>query len=72
MSNLKKLSDEHPALAGFIRGLVHAVLIGAISAGINYFSTASIPDSYAAYAAFIVALLRTLEGFIDANNPPKS
>lgn len=64
--------DAHPALAGIIRGFLQAILLGAISAGINYFSDAgNIPAPYAAYASILVILLRSLEGMVDSINKKK-
>ncbi|MCL6437200.1 MAG: DUF1508 domain-containing protein [Rubrobacteraceae bacterium] len=54
-----------PALAGLLRGLLLAILVGVISAATNYLSTAHIPEAYASYAAIVVLILRAIEGAID-------
>lgn len=53
-----------PAMAGFIRGLIQAVVVAAIGAAITYLTSVDFPGP-AYIVSLIVALLRTGEGFVD-------
>ena len=59
-----------PSLAGMLRGLVHAVILAAVSAAVLYVSTPeNVPDGFSVYVPLILAVLdfvkRTAEGGLD-------
>lgn len=55
-----------PKYAGFLRGLLAAVIVAAIEAAAHYLQAGpNLPSSWAIYLPIVVALLRTLEGVID-------
>ncbi|QIN79578.1 hypothetical protein GBA65_14815 [Rubrobacter marinus] len=59
-----------PSLAGMLRGLVHAVVLAAVSAVVLYVSTPeNVPNGFSVYVPLILAVLdfvkRTVEGGLD-------
>lgn len=55
----------NPALAGFLRGILWAVIVAVLEVLISAFTSNSVPASLAMYAPIIVIVLRTVEGEID-------
>lgn len=58
-----------PAVVGLVRGLIEAAILAAL-VGVANALDADLPGELAAYGAAAIAILRTVEGAIDAKIDP--
>lgn len=63
------MTGVSPAVVGFVRGLIEAAILAAI-VGVANALDADLPSELAPYGAALVALLRTIEGVVDARLDP--
>ena len=63
------MTGVSPAVVGFVRGLIEAAVLAAV-VGLSNALGADLPTELAAYGAAGMALLRTVEGVLDAKIDP--
>jgi hypothetical protein len=61
----------NPLLVAFARGLLEAAAMAGLLFGIEYFSTAELPDQLQMWAPIFTLGLRQLEGVFDKIDPAK-